>query len=128
VVGRTEAHDYPAAGPYLSLIYASPAPKRYVEHLRQAPISQYKAKDIFPSVGASPSGRQQFPVEEAVTIPCRPSVIYAHACASVCAQRVIMAGGYHRLCAVYSFDADYCSLQDRLALKARASEVFASLA
>ena len=42
-----EDKDYPAAGTYLSLLYDEPAAAKYVEQLRKAPMSKFKAKDIF---------------------------------------------------------------------------------
>jgi len=39
--------DYPAAASYLSLLYDEQAAAKYVEQLRKAPVSEFKAKDIF---------------------------------------------------------------------------------
>src|SRR6202165_2731518 len=48
-----EDKDYPAAGTYLSLLYDEPAAAKYVEQLRQAPMSKFKARDIFRASGLS---------------------------------------------------------------------------
>jgi hypothetical protein len=42
-----EDQDYPAAESYLSLLYDESTVKRLVEKLKRAPLSQFKAKDIF---------------------------------------------------------------------------------
>jgi hypothetical protein len=52
-LGDPEDHDYPAAGTYLSLLYDAPAVTKYVEQLRKAPGSKFKAKDIFRASGLS---------------------------------------------------------------------------
>ncbi len=42
-----EEHDYPAAESYLSLIYDSQTVETFIQQLRQASMSSFKAKDIF---------------------------------------------------------------------------------
>jgi len=42
-----EEQDYPAALSYLSLIYNSQSATRYVQQLKQEPMTAFKAKDIF---------------------------------------------------------------------------------
>jgi len=42
-----EDHDYPAALSYLSLIYGEAPANNLVNELRRAPVSEFKAKDIF---------------------------------------------------------------------------------
>lgn len=46
-LSEPEAHNYPAALSYLSLIYDEQAAIAYVDNLKQAKISEFKAKDIF---------------------------------------------------------------------------------
>ncbi len=88
-----EDHDYPAAGAYLSLFYDGASAARYVKRLRQAPMSAFKAKDIFRASGLSLLGISNSHVEHLlVRAPNNP--------------KVIIADGYHRMCAVYSFDED----------------------
>src|SRR5207253_7710706 len=48
-----EEHNYPAALSYLSLICDCALAGTYVEKLKQAPVSQFKAKDIFRASGLS---------------------------------------------------------------------------
>ena len=106
-LAEPEDHDYPAAGSYLSLLYDEPAPTRYVEHLRQAPITKYKAKDIFRASGLSLLGVSNSHVERD-----REKVLAGQSLSPLLLVRasahdaVIIADGYHRMCAVYSFDED----------------------
>ena len=102
-----EEHDYPAAQSYLSLIYDESITTGYVEKLRHAPISEFEAKDIFWASGLSLLGisnghvekdRQKISSEQelAPLLLVRDSIN----------GKVIIADGYHRLCAIYSFDED----------------------
>ncbi len=42
-----EKHDYPAAESYLSLIYDVQTVATFIDRLKQAPMTEFKAKDIF---------------------------------------------------------------------------------
>ena len=100
-------HDYPAAGLYLSLLDDEPAAAKYVEQLRKAPISKFKAKDIFRASGLSLLGLSNSHVEHdrrkvLAGEPLSPLLLVR----STSNQKVIVADGYHRMCAVYSFDED----------------------
>ena len=46
-LSEPEDHDYPAAESYLCLLYDEAIAKQHVEKLRRAPVSVFKAKDIF---------------------------------------------------------------------------------
>jgi len=102
-----EEHNYPAALSYLTLIYDEPAARSYVEKLKAAPISQFKAKDIFRASGLSLLGvsnshvlRDQKKIEAGQ--PFSPLLLVrapGHG-------KVLIADGYHRLCAVYGHDED----------------------
>ncbi len=102
-----EEHDYPAAQSYLSLIYDESITTGYVEKLRQAPISEFKAKDIFRSSGLSLLGVSNGHVEKD-----REKISSGQELAPLLLVRdsingkLIIADGYHRLCALYSFDED----------------------
>src|SRR6202040_3860977 len=102
-----EDHDYPAAGLYLSLLYDETAAAKYVERLRKAPMSKFKAKDIFRASGLSLLGISNSHVEhdrEKVLAGLSLSPLLLVRATSN--QEVIIADGYHRLCAVYAFDED----------------------
>lgn len=102
-----EEHNYPAAQSYLSLIYDEATATVTAEALRTTPISHFKAKDIFRASGLSLLGVSNSHVErdrEKIKDkqPLSPLLLVrdtAHG-------RVVVADGYHRLCAVYSYDED----------------------
>lgn len=102
-----EAHDYPAALSYLGLLYDDRASAALVRKLRRAPMSAFKAKDIFRASGLSLLGVSNSHVEKdraKIRKGKRLSPLLlvrdpAHG-------RVVVADGYHRLCAVYSYDED----------------------
>ena len=104
---QPEEQDYPAARSYLSLIFEKPAVKGYVKRLRRAPVSEFKAKDIFRASGLSLLGVSNTHVEKdqqkiAAGKGLSPLLLVrdpAHG-------KVIIADGYHRLCATYSHDED----------------------
>ena len=100
-----EDHDYPAAQAYLSLLYEEKAAAAYVAKLRLAPVSQFKSKDIFRASGLSLLGVSNSHVEND-----RKKIHDGRKLSPLLLvrgnARVIIADGYHRLCAVYSIDED----------------------
>ncbi len=52
-LSEPEEHDYPAALAYLALLYDEQTAKTYVDKLRLASVSEFKAKDIFRASGLS---------------------------------------------------------------------------
>ena len=100
-----ESHNYPAAESYLSLIYDVPAARKLVRRLRQAKVSRFKAKDIFRASGLSLLGVSNAHVERdrrKITEGRKLSPLLL--VRDPARGRVTVADGYHRLCAVYSFD------------------------
>ena len=100
-----EEHDYPAALSYLGLLYDEATATARVEKLRRTSISQFKAKDIFRASGLSLLGISNAHVEK----DQRKIESADPLCALLLIRdpgngRVIIADGYHRLCAVYSYD------------------------
>ena len=102
-----EDHDYPAAESYLSLHYEEKVAAACVAKLRRAPISQFKAKDIFRASDLSLLGVSNSHVEKD-----RKKIHDGRKLSPLLLVRedgqgrVIIADGYHRLCAVYSLDED----------------------
>lgn len=102
-----EAHDYPAAESYLRLIYDAETAANLVQQLRQAPMSEFKAKDIFRASGLSLLGVSNSHVEKD-----RKKIHDGHRLSPLLLVRdgnngkLIIADGYHRMCSVYSFDED----------------------
>jgi hypothetical protein len=102
-----EDHDYPAAALYLSLLYDKPAVAKYVEQLQKAPMSKFEAKDIFRASGLSLLGISNSHVEhDRKKILAGQSLSPLLLVRATSSQKVIIADGYHRMCAVYSFDED----------------------
>jgi hypothetical protein len=106
-LSQPEQHDYPAAQSFLSLLYRQPQARTYVRKLRQASVSEYKAKDIFRASGLSLLGLSNSHVERD-----RQKITSGQAVSPLLLIRdpvhgkVLIADGYHRLCAVYSYDED----------------------
>lgn len=102
-----EAHDYPAAQSYLSLLYDETIVAARVDKLRSAATVQFKAKDILRACGLSLLGTSNAHVDKD-----RRKIEAAQALSPLLLVRdpahgkVIVADGYHRLCAVYAFDED----------------------
>ena len=102
-----EDKDYPAAGSYLSLLYDEPATEKYVEQLRKAPMANFNAKDIFRASSLSLLGVSNSHVEhDREKVLAGKSLSPLLLVRPTSNQKVIIADGYHRLCAVYSFDED----------------------
>jgi hypothetical protein len=102
-----EDHDYPAAQSYLSLVLDNEVAASKVGELRSAPMSEFKAKDIFRASGLSLLGVSNEHVEKD-----RRKIQAGRELAPLLLVRdsgngkVVIADGYHRLCAVYSYDED----------------------
>ncbi len=106
-LSEPEDHDYPAALSYLSLIYDEPTTADYVAQLKDAPMLTFKAKDIFRASNLSLLGVSNAHVEKN-----QEKIEKAHALSPLLLVRdtangkVVVADGYHRLCAVYLYDED----------------------
>jgi hypothetical protein len=102
-----EDHDYSAALSYLCLLYEEPAAAKYVERLRKAPVTKFMAKDIFRASGLSLLGVSNSHVQhDREKVLAGRSLSPLLLVRSTDSQNVIIADGYHRMCAVYSFDED----------------------
>jgi len=102
-----EAHDYPAARAYLNLLYPSSRVDKLVTKLKSAKLKEFKAKDIFRASRLSLLGVSNTHVERDKKKilkgkPLSPLLLVRDAGTG----NVVIADGYHRLCAVYSFDED----------------------
>jgi disulfide oxidoreductase YuzD len=106
-LSKPEEHDYPAADSYLSLLYGRSRASRLIRQLRRAPISRFKAKDIFRASGLSLLGISNSHVEKD-----RKKILKGEKLSPLLLVRdekhgkVVIADGYHRMCSVYSFDED----------------------
>ena|ERR1035437_10780517 len=102
-----EEQDYPGALSYLSLLYDKRTAKTHLKKLKRAPITEFKAKDIFRASGLPLLQASNSHVEKD-----RQRIKSGRALAPLLLIRdsangkVIIADGYHRLCAVYSYNED----------------------
>ena len=106
-LSEVEEHDYPAATSYLNIIYNLDKVTQIVDALRVASLVQFKAKDIFRAsqlslLGVSNSHVQKDCKKIDKGIALSPLLLVRDEVNG----RVIIADGYHRLCAVYQFDED----------------------
>jgi hypothetical protein len=104
---RPEEHDYPAAESYLKLIYNDKQARRFTAALKTTRVTQFKAKDIFRASGLSLLGTSNSHVEkDRDKIRARQELSPLLLVRDSTSGKVVIADGYHRLCAVYSFDED----------------------
>lgn len=102
-----EEHDYPAAESYLRLIWNEDKVTGLVAKLRAAPIVQFKAKDVFRASRLSLLGVSNSHVEKdskkiAKGIALSPLLLVRDEANG----QVVIADGYHRMCAIYVVDED----------------------
>ena len=102
-----EEHDFPAAESYLDLLLDKPSVEKYMITLKKCKMSQFKAKDIFRASGLSLLGISNSHVEKdrkkiLASKPLSPLLLVRDEHNA----KVIIADGYHRLCAVYSHNED----------------------
>jgi disulfide oxidoreductase YuzD len=102
---KPQKHDYPAAASYLSLVLDQQAAENAAMDLKSAEMSEFPAKDIFRASMLSLLGVSNSHVESD-----RKQIIRDEKLSPILLFRdkingkVIIADGYHRLCAVYTFD------------------------
>jgi hypothetical protein len=102
-----QEHNYPAAESYLSLLFETKAAADFASRLKKARISKFKAKDIFRASGLSLLGVSNHHVEmDRKKILGGKKLSPLLLVRDAPRGRVIIADGYHRLCAVYQFDED----------------------
>jgi hypothetical protein len=104
---KPQKHDYPAATSYLSLVLDLPAAKNAIEKLKKAKMTEIAAKDIFRASDLSLLGISDSHVEKDRAKITRgetlsPLLLYR----DKTNVKLVIADGYHRLCAVYRFDED----------------------
>ena len=102
-----EDKDYPAANSYLNLIYDALKADELVLKLKQTSITMFKAKDLFRASSLSLLGISNSHVETDIekikkSKKISPLLLIRDAPNG----KVIIADGYHRLCAVYTFNED----------------------
>ena len=106
-LSEPEKQDYPSAFSYLSLIFDEDQTKVLVDKLKTTTIVQYKSKDIFRASTLSLLGVSNKHIKRDLRkirsgISLSPLLLVRDPTNG----KVIIADGYHRLCAVYSLDED----------------------
>ena len=102
-----EDHDYPAADSYLRIIYADDRVAGMVAKLKIAAVIQFKAKDVFRASQLSLLGVSNLHVEkDSLKIKNGVSLSPLLLVRDEVNGKVIIADGYHRLCAIYGFDEE----------------------
>jgi len=102
-----EEHDYPAAESYLSLLYSKEKVLEMMVGFKAAAIVQFKAKDIFRASQLSLLGVSNSHVEKD-----REKIKKGKSLSPLLLLRdqqngkLIIADGYHRLCAIYEINED----------------------
>jgi len=106
-LSEPQKNDYSSAESYLTLTLEQQAPKNVVKELERAEMSEFPAKDIFRASGLSLLGVSNSHVEKD-----RAKIILNERLSPLLLFRgqhggkLVIADGYHRLCAVYTFDED----------------------
>jgi disulfide oxidoreductase YuzD len=100
-------HDYPAAQSYLNLLFGPERVDRFLADFRAAPVGRVKAKDIFRASQLALLGENNSHVEKDwKRIRQGESLSPLLLVRDEAHGKVVIADGYHRLCAVYLFDED----------------------
>ena len=102
-----EDKDYSAAESYLNLLFNETTGKDLVKRLMKTSKSQFKAKDIFRASGLSLLGISNSHIEnDRKKIKDGKELSPILLIRDESNKKVIIADGYHRMCAVYSFSED----------------------
>ena len=102
-----EEQDYPAAMSYLNLIHDNQTSENLTQQLKNAKMTTFKAKDIFRASNLSLLGISNSHVEKNISKvkgnkPLSPILLVRDQTNG----KVVIADGYHRLCAVYFLNED----------------------
>ena len=106
-LSEPEDKDYPAAQSYLTLLRSETEALALVKKLKEAKVTPYKAKDIFRASGLSLLGVSNYHVsKDQQKIKDGKSLSPLLLVRDASNSKLIIADGYHRLCAVYALDED----------------------
>jgi disulfide oxidoreductase YuzD len=102
-----EDKDFPAAESYLTLLFEPDRVADLIELLRSAPMAHFKAKDIFRASGLPLlDGGNYHVAKDREKIRQGKGLSPILLVRDTVHGKLIIADGYHRLCAVYSFSED----------------------
>jgi len=99
-----EEHDYPAAADYLGLLFSPDKVKTIVEQLQQETTIPKKAKDILRASGLPLLEKDNIHVKDNLKKADKGEQLSP--VLLVRGERLIIADGYHRLCAIYYLSED----------------------
>jgi len=106
-LAEPEKHNYPAAESYLTLLFRPKIARKLVAELRRVPVTKFKAKDIFRASQLSLLGISNLQcARDRAKIKGRTALSPLLLVRDERNGRVVIADGYHRLCAVYALDED----------------------
>jgi hypothetical protein len=106
-LAEPDEHDYPAAYSYLNLLYPKKAARAFVKKLERAAMTDFKSKDIFRASALALLGSDNSHVrKDRKKIEGGQKLSPLLLVRDEAQRKVLIADGYHRLCAVYSFDED----------------------
>jgi hypothetical protein len=99
--------DYAAAKSFLTLIYDEKSTASFVKNLKKAELLQFEAKDIFRASGLPLLGINNSHVKaDQKRLVAKKKLSPLLLVRQASSGKVIIADGYHRLCAAYSLDED----------------------
>ena len=106
-LSEPEKQDYPSALSFLSLIFDVTDANLFVDNLKKTTVVFYKAKDLFRASSLSLLGISNKHIKKDIKkikndVSLSPLLLVRNSANG----KVIIADGYHRLCAVYSMDED----------------------
>jgi len=104
-----DEHDYPAATDYLSLVFPEEIAASIVHSLKDAPIVRRKAKDLLRASGLPTLPQDNVHVENdlaKIRKGKKLSPVLLVRGDATHGRPLIIADGYHRICASYSVDED----------------------
>ena len=106
-LSQPEKQDYPSALSYLSLIFDEPDANLFIDKLKKTSVVFYKSKDLFRASSLSLLGISNKHIKKDIkkinnAVYLSPLLLVRN----LANGKVIIADGYHRLCAVYSVDED----------------------
>jgi len=106
---RPEPQDFPAAGSYLALLFSAREVATLVKKLRKAKVVEHAGKDIFRA-----SGLRLLPRDDPHVVGNLKKIAKGKMLSPVLLIRgdgarglpLLIADGYHRICAAYHHDYD----------------------
>jgi hypothetical protein len=99
-----EAHDFPAAEDYLQLLFSKKTAAALVAKLRKTETVVRKAKDVLRASGLPLLGRDNIHVHEDIQKVKKGKKLSP--VLLVTGRPLIIADGYHRVCAIYALSED----------------------